>query len=117
MLTGTLPFGRIAGSEVVFKVVGGGKPSKPTDALELGLSDKVWELLEECWQSDRTARPSVKDVSSRVKVAASICGTLFPVGAYPNIMRTLIQSSPSSVGNLPTQVMYKFIGFRRSIVP
>ena len=81
MLTGTLPFGKLPGPEVVFRVVGGDKPSKLANALELGFSDKLWRVLEDCWKSDRTVRPSVKDVSSRVKLAASVCGTLSPVGA------------------------------------
>jgi hypothetical protein len=67
----------------MFKVLGGGKPSKPTNALELGLSDKVWKLLEECWRAECTLRPSVKDVLGRVKAAASVRGTLSPVGDVP----------------------------------
>jgi len=61
-------------------VLGGGKPSKPANALELGLSDQVWKLLDDCWQSDRRLRPSVKDVLNRVNAAASVCGTLSSVG-------------------------------------
>ena len=80
MLTGTLPFGKLSGPEVVLAVFGGDKPRKPANALELGLCDEVWKLLEDCWQSDRAVRPSVTDVSSRVKVAASVHGTLSPVG-------------------------------------
>ena len=68
---------------MVFKVVGGGKPSKPANSLELGLSDKVWKLLEDCWQTQRTLRPSIKDVLTRVKTAASVCGMLCPVGGAP----------------------------------
>ena len=83
VLTGKLPFGRISGSEVVFKVVGGGRPSKPEDALKLGLSDDVWELLEDCWKTDHTSRPSVEGVLARVKAAASACGVLSPVGGVP----------------------------------
>ncbi|KAF9648265.1 kinase-like protein [Thelephora ganbajun] len=83
VLTGTLPFGKLSGSEVVFKVLGGDKPSKPANALELGLFDKVWKLLEGCWQTERTLRPSVKDVLGRIKAAASVCGTLSPVGGVP----------------------------------
>ena len=86
MLTGTLPFGKLTGPEVIIKVHGGGSPPRPAGAPELGLTDKVWELLEGCWKSDRMARPSVKDVLSRVKAAASICGTLSPVGgALPQL--------------------------------
>ena len=83
VLTGAPPFGKLTTSEVVFKVVGGGKPSKPANALELGLSDRVWKLLEDCWQSERSLRPSVKDVLGRVKAAASVCGTLPSVKNIP----------------------------------
>ena len=63
-------------SEAVIKVLGGGKPSRPANALELGLSEKVWKLLEHCWQTERSLRPPVSDVLSRVKAAASVCGRL-----------------------------------------
>ena len=83
VLAGTLPFGNLSGSEVVFKVVGGAKPSKPANALEAGLSDEVWKLLEDCWQTQWTLRPSIKVVSSRVRAASSLCGVLSPVGGVP----------------------------------
>ena len=70
-------------SEVVFKVLDGGKPSKRANALEFGLSERIWKLLEDCWQTERTCRPSVTDVSGRVKAVASICGTLSSVGGIP----------------------------------
>ncbi|KAF9781372.1 kinase-like domain-containing protein [Thelephora terrestris] len=79
VLTGTFPFGKKTGPEVVFQVMEGVKPPKPSNALELGLSKELWELLEECWQTKRQLRPQVKDVLSRVKSAASACGTLSPV--------------------------------------
>lgn len=83
MLTGKLPYGKIFGSEVIFRVLGGEQPSKPVNALELGLSAEVWKLLQSCWQSQRTLRPPIRDVSDRVKIAASVCGTLPSVGSVP----------------------------------
>lgn len=80
VLTGTLPFGKQTGSEVVFKVLGGVRPSKPQNARDLGLSDELWKLLEDCWKTEREHRPPVKDVLIRVKSAASTCGILSPVG-------------------------------------
>jgi hypothetical protein len=65
---------------VVFQVIGGVRPSRPSNALELGLSKELWELLEECWQKKRQLRPRVNDVLSRVKSATSSCGTVSPVG-------------------------------------
>jgi len=81
VLTGTLPFGSLTSSEVVFKVLKNEKPSKPANALALGLTGKVWRLLEDCWQTDRTLRPSVKTVLDRVREAASICGVLPSLGS------------------------------------
>lgn len=81
MLTGTLPFGKQTETGVVVKVLSGERPPKPTNALELGLSDEVWKLLEDCWQTERKLRPLVKDVLACIKSAASACGTLSPVGA------------------------------------
>lgn len=110
-----MPFGEL---EAVFKVLEGETPLKPMDALEVGLSDDVWKLLEDCWQTERTLRPPVKDVLGRVKVAASICGTLSPVWGEPQryddpesdstkFGRLLIYS-PSGGG---------FTGVRRTTVP
>lgn len=69
--------------EVVYRVLRGEQPSKPTNALELGLSDRVWKLLEDCWQTDRTSRPSIKDASTHFRAAASACGILPSVGGIP----------------------------------
>ena len=80
VLTGTVPFGRKTGPEVVFQVLEGVRPSKPTNAQKLGLSGQVWKLLEDGWQQARELRPSVKDVLSRLRLAASTCGRLAPLG-------------------------------------
>ena len=65
---------------MLFKVLADGRPSKPSNALELGLSDNVWRLLEDCWKTQRKLRPLINDVFGRVKAAASVCGVLSPVG-------------------------------------
>lgn len=83
MLTGTPPFAKLSTSEVLTKVLGGERPLKPPNAPELGLSDKVWKLVEDCWQAGRTLRPSVKDILGCVKAAAWACGPLSSVGGAP----------------------------------
>ena len=80
VLTGATPFGKQTGPEVVIKVLGGVRPPKPTNALDIGLSDKLWKLLEGCWETEHEDRPPVRDVLARVKSAASACGILSPVG-------------------------------------
>ena len=81
MLTGTTPFGKQTGPEVVIKVVRGVRPSKPANARDIGLSDQVWELLEGCWEEERSLRPPVRDVLARLNLAASARRILPRVGA------------------------------------
>lgn len=118
VLTGTPPFGKLPMPEVVSRVLEGERPIKPVNATELGLSDEVWKLLEDCWQPQRALRPSVKDVLDRVRGAALVYGTLPPVGDVPQhyedpesdfskFGRSLFHSS-NDVG---------FMGLCRSIVP
>jgi len=45
--------------------------------------DSVWKLLEDCWQTERTLRSSVGDVSGFVRTAAFVCGSLPSVGGIP----------------------------------
>ena len=100
-----------------FKVVAGVKPSKPTNALELGLSDKVWKLLEDCWQTQHTLRPSIKDVLGRIKAAASVCGTLLSVGGVPQ-RHEYFESDSTEFGRpLPHSLrVIEFSVFYRSII-
>ena len=60
----------------MLKVLGGDRPSKPGNAPDLGLSDDIWKMLEDCWEEKRELRPPVKHVLSRVKSAARTCGIL-----------------------------------------
>jgi hypothetical protein len=101
VLTGTLPFGKLLESEIVFKVLGGEKPSRPANAPELGLSDQVWGLLEKCWRIQSRCRPPVKYVLGHIKAAASVCGTLPPVGGVPQRYEVPESGFPLAMGIEP----------------
>ena len=118
VLVGTAPFGKLSGSEVVFKVLGGERPSKPANAPELGLSDEVWRLLEDCWRTERTLRPSIKDVLGRVRMGASVCGILSPVGGVTQRYEDPDSDFAKFGKSLPHSPSdAEFIGLCRSIVP
>jgi hypothetical protein len=80
VLTGMTPFGKLTGPEVGMKVLGGKRPSKPPNALNIGFSDEVWRLVEGCWQTEPEDRPTVKDVLLCLRSAASANKILSPVG-------------------------------------
>lgn len=70
VFTGQLPFHTHRhDSQVIFKVISGTRPQRPTGTLPLGLSDPIWELVEACWHSDRTKRPLAKFVLDRFRQA------------------------------------------------
>ena len=71
MLTGTTPFARRGKTELACKVVlEGERPRRPRDSEKLGFTDKVWEVLQKCWEKVPSARPRVDLISTCLKGAA-----------------------------------------------
>ncbi|TFK61579.1 kinase-like protein, partial [Pluteus cervinus] len=63
VFTGNYPFPEIPrDTVVVLKVMRQERPNRPKDPLSIlesrGLTDKVWDMMEECWQHDPTRRPT-----------------------------------------------------------
>lgn len=59
------------GLHLVFSIVNGTRPAKPENAITIGLSDLLWELLQACWNEDRSRRPRMDYVEVQVGNAAS----------------------------------------------
>ena len=62
VLTGWYPFYPKREFEVIHAVIEGGRPPKPENAEEIGMTEVVWELMRECWRQDRTKRPIIREV-------------------------------------------------------
>jgi len=55
---------------LAFKVVfEGERPSRPGDPEKLGFTDRVWEILQGCWEENPLARPTIDVVSDCLKQA------------------------------------------------
>ena len=65
VLTGNRPFYPKREVEVIHVVISGGRPPKPDNAEKVGMTEVVWELLEECWKEDRTKRPLISEILER----------------------------------------------------
>ncbi|OCH93310.1 kinase-like protein [Obba rivulosa] len=50
-------------------IVDGARPQRPLQAKAAGLSDDMWNLIEMCWQKDRTKRPNIPYVLEALKQA------------------------------------------------
>jgi hypothetical protein len=69
-MMGTIPFKQSANTAVMFKVVKGVRPERPTNADVLGLTDAVWSLMDACWHQEWNKRPPVSTVLSRLNEAS-----------------------------------------------
>lgn len=71
-----MPFHHIAGTwPVGMAVCEGLRPPRPgisvdgDNGCEYPISDTMWEVVQECWDSLPAARPSAEDVATRLKGA------------------------------------------------
>ena len=63
-LTEILPYGDAQrDSVIVFLVVRGGRPSRPTDRR--WLQDQIWDMIVTCWSERREQRWGIRDVCNR----------------------------------------------------
>ena len=47
---------------VLLEVISGKRPARPLDREVFGLEDSVWDVVQECWNSDPQTRPGIKGV-------------------------------------------------------
>ncbi|EMD36226.1 hypothetical protein CERSUDRAFT_65942 [Gelatoporia subvermispora B] len=63
VFSGLLPFHDCGHPGAIpWRVLSGMRPPRPAEALTVGLTDDVWELMQRCWQPDPRVRPRISDV-------------------------------------------------------
>ena len=62
VLTGQWPFFPKRDTEITLTVVAGERPPKPENANDIGMTEIVWGLLQECWRTDRKTRPDISKI-------------------------------------------------------
>jgi hypothetical protein len=45
----------------------GGRPERPENSVEVGLTDDLWELARSCWEKDANKRPKIQTVLEQLK--------------------------------------------------
>lgn len=66
VLTGERPFLPRRKTVIIHAVISGERPAKPENAVGIGMTEVVWDLLRECWSEDRTTRPNILDILRRL---------------------------------------------------
>ena len=60
VFTGAIPFGDKPSHAAMQAIVGGERPTRPTDPT---LTDRLWELTQRCWDQDMRRRPHALRIS------------------------------------------------------
>jgi len=76
--TGKLPFPQRRKARVMYAVMLGGRPAKPENAEEIGMTDVVWDLLKGCWEEERMTRPNAAEVLKKFYKIVSGNGPINP---------------------------------------
>ena len=63
--TGKMPFDKQRNEAAVVSILQGSRPEMPNDAQGVGLTAKMWTLLESCWQQNPKKRPIMGEVLRR----------------------------------------------------
>ncbi|KAG6918046.1 hypothetical protein DXG01_016702 [Tephrocybe rancida] len=68
ILVGERPFDKMKPLAVLQKIMKGHIPPRPLHevALERGLTDTVWQLMEECWSYNPDRRPTAAQILQRL---------------------------------------------------
>jgi len=68
IFSGTIPYDRrLTNAQVILRIIEGERPPRPEHTAALGLSDRVWELMSECWREDHRTRPRIQSVRSAIE--------------------------------------------------
>jgi len=70
VLCGKTPYWEITNeAAVMLAIPRGDRPHKPEAVENLGFTNQLWELVEQCWSADTGARPDVRTVLSHLNHA------------------------------------------------
>ncbi|KAK7041492.1 hypothetical protein VNI00_009360 [Paramarasmius palmivorus] len=65
IMTGRIPFPELMDPAVMFQVIRGARPSRPTEGC--WCPDNIWNLVELCWQEDPGERPRAVQIETYLK--------------------------------------------------
>jgi len=95
VLGGHVPFHEFRNEVVIFKVMAGVRPERPTNAA---MTDEIWEMVHSCWNEDPTKRPKISEVLDCLQRTAHPdeyrTTTVFARALVPE--PTVIEKKPSS---------------------
>lgn len=83
--SGNVPFPEVAEHQVIRRIIQGSRPERPTLAGAGLMSDDLWTLMTQCWDTEPHDRPRIDDVAHTLAV---ICKSHDSVQSPPVISAT-----------------------------
>ena len=89
VLTGLEPFydrdffERRGKYQLIDTVLGGARPTKPSDTESIGFGGGTWELVEECWMEESTERPTTERVLAHLSLVVTFSVVVGPTPKTP----------------------------------
>ena len=92
-------------------ILRGGRPERPENSVEVGLTDDLWELARSCWEKDANKRPKIQTVLEQLKkirdkgpevssVEPASTG-LFGPNSPPSSISESLKSTKFTISNIP----------------
>ena len=97
VLTGEQPFHDLKAVELPYHVSLGVRPGKPPNAEAIGISDSLWELIQNCWDGDKTQRPQIQEVVVEIGEAAASWRTDMPAGGTEHWEDSVTEEEPDEM--------------------
>ena len=95
VLTGEQPFRGVKSTEHALNISSGLRPVKPENAELIGISESLWELIQKCWDGEKTRRPQIQEVVEGVADAAADWHVLTPPSVVEHEEDTIEEQSKS----------------------
>jgi len=61
------PFTGYSADDMMNHILRGGRPERPENSVEVGLTDDLWEVARSCWEKDANKRPKIQTVLEQLK--------------------------------------------------
>jgi hypothetical protein len=83
VLAGAPPFAEMKGTQniIIHVVMHGKRPARPVDSANMGISDTLWQLLQNCWSAELAKRPEVTVIRKFLQQATPTWDSRPPIQA------------------------------------
>ena len=62
------PYGKVQGFGAIFRILAGDRPPRPADSR--WMQDQIWNMIVECWSTEREQRWEIHAVYSQFSVSS-----------------------------------------------